>query len=101
LPRSESLLTLTQANLARFSLLVKCWWVEWLSCSQKPSHLTDLEGWMSWSPMRTGRLHLGDLSLGVRQWMRSVLGTENVRLRALALLEATLYMRWRMRTFVR
>jgi hypothetical protein len=38
-------------------------------------------------------MHLGDLSLGVRQWMRSVLGTENVRLSDLALLEATLYMR--------
>src|SRR6266849_10789338 len=46
LPNSVSLRTLVQAPKARASLLVKCWWVDWLSCSQKPSHLMDLEGEM-------------------------------------------------------
>jgi hypothetical protein len=41
----------------------------------------------------TGVEHRGDLSLGVRQWMRSVLGTEKERLEFLALLDITLYMR--------
>src|SRR6266852_9801430 len=86
LPRSQSLRTLAQAPYARANLLVKCWWVEWLSWSQKPSHLTDLEGWMRVPFRETGVMHRGDLSLGVRQWTRSVLGTEKVRLRFLALL---------------
>src|ERR1700710_671716 len=100
-PRSESLLTLVQAYLASESLLVKCWWVEWLSWSQKPSHLTVLEGWIRVPSRRTGDEHRGDLSFGERQCMRSVLGTENVRLSCFALLEITLYMRCKMRTLVR
>ena len=67
--------------------------MEWLSWSQKPSHLTVLEGWISTPSSRTGEEQRGDLSFGVRQWMRSVLGTENVRLMYFALLVITLYMR--------
>ena len=92
-PRSESLRTLIQANLARPRRFVKCWWVERLSCSQKPSHLTDGEGWII-SPLREiGERQRGDLSFGERQCMRSVLLMEKERLSDLALLEITLNMR--------
>ena len=101
LPGPESLRTLVQANFARASLFVKCCWVEWLSWSQKPSHLTDLEGWMVRLLIVTGAEHCGDLSFGVRQCIRSVLGVEKDRLRFLALLEITLNMGCKMRTFVR
>src|SRR6266849_2588794 len=90
--RSESLRTLVQAPYARAILLVKCWWVEWLSWSQKPSHLTDLEGCMISPSREMGEDQCGDLSFGERQWMRSVLLIEKVRLSDLALLEITLYM---------
>ena len=80
---------------------MKCWCVEWLSCNQKPSHLTDLEGVII-SPLREmGRVHLGFLSRGERQWMKSVLGTEKPRFKFFAQLEITLNILWRMRMLVR
>ena len=101
LPKSDSLLTFVQAALARWSRLEKCCCVEWLSCSQKPSHLTEVEGVMISPSRATGVLHLGDLSAGVRQWMRSVLATEKLRLRPFARFDMTLNILWRMRTLVR
>jgi hypothetical protein len=100
-PGSDSLLTFVHAPLARCSLFVKCWCVEWLSCSQNPSHLTDLAGLMIVPFRETGMWQREDLSIGVFQWMRSVFGTEKVRFRALALLEMTRNILWRIRTFVR
>jgi hypothetical protein len=63
--------------------------VEWLSGSQKLSHLTDLAGEMMVPFKETEIWHRGDLSLGVLQWMKSALGIEKVRLRDLAMLEMT------------
>src|SRR6266849_4138615 len=100
LPNSVSRRTLVQAPTARASLLVKCWWVEWLSRSQKPSHLTDLEGEMVVLSSEIGPKKRGHLSLGECQWMRSVLLTEKERLSAFALLEITLYMCCKILTFV-
>src|SRR3978361_2342761 len=56
LPKSDSLLTFVQAAFAKWSRLEKCCCVEWLSCSQKPSHLTEVEGLMISPSRATGVL---------------------------------------------
>jgi len=44
--------------------------------TEYPSHLNTLEGRQSWSSSSIGAVEGGALSLGVRQWRSSVLGTE-------------------------
>jgi hypothetical protein len=80
---------------------MKCWWVEWLSWSQKGNYFTVLEGWINFPFSITGERQGRDLFLGVRQFMRSVWGIENVRLSDFALLEMTLNIRCSMHIFVR
>ena len=49
--------------------------------SQEPSHQTTPEGWKTWPSRMFGKCVVGNLSLGVHQWMSSVFWTEKQTLR--------------------
>jgi len=71
-------LTATKAAWALASLLTKWAVVEIEGLNQSPSHLTSPMG-VKTDPSRwIGALQMGALSLFVRQWISSVLGTEKL-----------------------
>ena len=77
-PGEDNLLTKEKEALARARRCEKCCWELSAGVSQKPHHLTTCAGWKSRSPRVIGACEWGECrSLGVRQWMSSVLGIEN------------------------
>jgi len=75
-PGEERRLTKEKIAGARDSLCLK-WCVKVRAgVNQYPSHLTTPEVWKGWPSSSIGAAEGGVRSLGVRQWISSVLGTE-------------------------
>jgi len=67
---------LTKAKIAwaKDSRCLKWWVVLRAGVNQYPSQLTTVDGWKRWPSKSMGAIEWGDLWLGVRQWMSSVVG---------------------------
>jgi len=78
-PGEDRRLTKEKMAWASDSLCLRWWVVVRAGVNQYPSHLTTLEGWKRWPSTSIEAVEgaRGVLWLGVRQWMSSVLGTEN------------------------
>jgi len=75
-PAQDKRLIKEKIAWAKDSLCLKWWVVLRAGVNQYPSHLTTLDGWKRCPSRSMGAIEGGDLWLGVRQWMSSVLGTE-------------------------
>ena len=79
IPGGQSLLTAMKAVWALASLLTKSGVLETEGVNQYPGHITSTLGWKTDPSWWTGALEMGSMSVFVRQWMSSVLGTERRR----------------------
>jgi len=75
-PGEDRRLTTEKIAWAKDSLCLNWWVVLTAGVNQYPSHLTTLEGWKRWPSSSMRAIEERDLWLGVRQWMRSLFGTE-------------------------